>query len=122
MPAKFEIRKNKLNKYMFNLLATNGKAILTGDGFTTKTDVAMRIESIKKYSANRANFESMSSGNEGYCFVIKDTRGGIVCKSKLYSSIAGMEKGIGSVKLNAPSAKVYDWVVENNRKQGPRSE
>jgi uncharacterized protein len=121
MPAKFEIKKNKSGKYTFNLLATNGKVILTGEDFPTKTDVSRHIESIKKYSANNANFQRMISSSEGSCFIIKGTCGDIIGKSKTYSSIAGMEKGIASVKANAPSARVYDWVVENNRTNSRRS-
>jgi uncharacterized protein YegP (UPF0339 family) len=121
MSAKFEITKSKSGQYRFNLMASNGKVILTGEVFTTKIDVFRQIESIKKHSANNANFQRMISGNEASCFVIKDALGDIIGKSKMYSSIAGMEKGIASVKANAPCARVYDWVVENNRSHCRRS-
>lgn len=115
MPAKFEITKRKSGQYIFNLLASNGKILLTSEIFTTKADVVRRIESVKKYSARNANFQRMTSGNEASFFVIKDTNGDVIGKSKMYSSIVGMEKGMASVRANAPCAEVYDWVVENNR-------
>jgi len=115
MPAKFEITKSKSGQYRFCLLASNGKTILTSDVFTKKIDVFRQIESIKKYSANIANFQRMMSGSEESYFVIKDTNGNVIGKSKMYSSIAGMEKGVASVRANAPCAGVYDWVVENKR-------
>jgi uncharacterized protein YegP (UPF0339 family) len=115
MPAKFEITKRKSGQYIFCLLASNGKILLTSEVFTTKADVVRRIESVKKYSAGNANFQRMTSGSEASYFVITDTNGNIIGKSKMYSSIAGMEKGIASVRANAHCAEVYDWVVENNR-------
>jgi uncharacterized protein len=115
MPAKFEITKKKSGQYIFSLLASNGKILLTSEVFTTKADVVRRIESVKKYSAGNANFQRMTSGKEACYFVIRDANGNGVGKSKMYSTVAGMEKGIASVKANAPCAEVYDWVVENNR-------
>jgi uncharacterized protein len=115
MPAKFEVTKIKSGQYIFCLLASNGKVILTGESFTKKNDVFRQIESIKKHSANNANFQRITSGSEGSFFVIKDTNGDVIGKSKIYLSTAGMEKGIASVMANAPRAEVFDWVVENNR-------
>ena len=121
MPAKFEITKSKSGQYMFCLLASNGKVILTSEVFIKKTDVFRQIESLKKYSANNANFQRMTYGSEESYFVIKDADGNVIGKSKMYSSIAGMEKGIASVRANAPRAGVYDWVVEYNRSHCRRS-
>jgi len=121
MPAKFEITKSKSGQYIFCLLASNGKVILAGEAFTKKADVFRIIESIKKTSGNNANFLRMTSGSEGSYFVIKDTNGNVIGKSKMYSTTTGMEKGIASVMANAPRAEVFDWVVENNRSHCRRS-
>jgi len=114
MPAKFEIRKSKTGQYTFNLLALNGKVILTGEVCTTKIDVVRHIESVKKYAANNGNYQRRASGKEVSSFVLKGANGHILGKSRMYSSIAGMEKGIASVKANAPCARVYDWTTETD--------
>ena len=46
-------------------------------------------------------------GNQPF-FVLKAANGKIIGQSEMYSSAAAMEKGIASVKANAPTASVVD--------------
>lgn len=111
MPAKFEIMKRKTGQYTFNLLASNGIVILTSDGFASKTDVVRHIEAVKRYASNNNNYQRRSSGSDASYFVLKGADGNFLGRSKTYLSVTGLEKGIASVKRNAPGAVVKDWAI-----------
>jgi hypothetical protein len=122
MAAKFEIKKRKEGQYGFNLLASNGKIILTSGVLTTKMDVVRHIESVKKNGDDDVAYGRKTSSDNKCYFVLEAADGHIIGKSKIYSSIAGMEKGIASVKANAPYAEVYDWVIENHKNKRCKSQ
>lgn len=103
--------KRKTGKYTFNLLASNGIVILTSDGFASKADVVRHIDAVKRYASNNSNYQRRSSGSDGSCFVLKGAKGKILARSKTYLSATGLEKGILSVKRNAPGAVVKDWAI-----------
>lgn len=111
MPAKFEIKKSKTNQYTFNLLASNGKVILTSEIYKTKVDIVRHIKLVKRYAAGNGNYQRKTSGNKLSYFVLKGANGHVIGKSRMYSSIAGMEKGIASVKANAAGALVKDLTI-----------
>jgi uncharacterized protein YegP (UPF0339 family) len=48
MAAKFEVYKDKGNKYRFRLKAANGEVIATGESYPTKAACLKGIASIKK--------------------------------------------------------------------------
>ena len=51
----------------------------------------------------------IKKGSSGqFHFVLKAGNGEIIGTSEMYSSAAAMEKGIASVKTNAPGAKIND--------------
>ena len=54
------------------------------------------------------------------CFHLKAANGEIIAASQGYETKANAEKGIGSVKTNAPDAKVVD-LTERHRRRTPRT-
>jgi hypothetical protein len=111
MAVKFEIKQNDGGQFMFNLLASNGQIILTSQRYQARASALAGIESVRKHAADDAYFErKMSAANEPY-FVLKAANGKIIGQSEMYSSAAAMEKGIASVKTNAPAAPVVDLAV-----------
>jgi len=111
MPAKFEIMKRRAGKYTFNLLAPNGIIILTSEYLPSKADVISNIEAVKRYASNNGSYQRRSDDGDGTYFVLKGADGNILGRSKPYLSATGLEKGITSVKRNAPRAVVKDWTL-----------
>jgi uncharacterized protein YegP (UPF0339 family) len=108
MAGKFELKKSKSGQFMFNLKAANYQIILTSELYHQKASAQNGIESVKKHAGKDANYErKISSKGEPY-FVLKATNRQVIGKSEMYSSARGMEKGIASVKANAPGATVVD--------------
>lgn len=109
MPSKFEIMKRRAGQYTFNLLASNGISILSSEYFPSKAEVISNIEAVKKYAPNNQSYQRRPAAGDGTYFVLKGADGNILGRSKPYLSITGLEKGIASVKRNAPRAVVKDW-------------
>jgi uncharacterized protein YegP (UPF0339 family) len=108
MAGKFELKKSNSGQFMFNLKAANGQIILTSELYREKRGAQGGIESVKKHAANDAYYERKTSAKDEPYFVLKAANGETIGKSEMYSSVSAMEKGITSVKTNAPAAVVED--------------
>jgi uncharacterized protein len=112
MAGKFELKKSKSGKFMFNLKAGNGQVILSSELYQAKDSAVKGIESVKKNAPNDGSYERKTSGKEEPFFVLKASNGQTIGMSEMYSSVAAMENGIQSVKTNAPEAKMEDLTEE----------
>jgi hypothetical protein len=93
---------------MFNLKAANGEIIFTSENYTAKASANTGIASVKTNAPIDARYERKISGDKQHFFVLKGANGEKLGRSEMYRSADGMEKGIASVKANAPSAVVKD--------------
>ena len=108
MAGSFELKKGDSGKFMFNLKSGNGQVILTSQTYSSKASALQGIDSVKNNGADDARFErKVSSADQPY-FVVTATNGQTIGKSQMYSGADAMEKGIESVKTNAPDAPVVD--------------
>ncbi|MDX9980895.1 MAG: YegP family protein [Lentisphaeria bacterium] len=113
MPGKFEIKTAANGQFMFNLKAANGEIILTSEMYKAKASALNGVESVKKHADADGNFERKTAANEKKFFVLKASNGQTIGKSEMYSSPSGLEKGIASVKTNAPAAAIVDLTQED---------
>ncbi len=111
MSAKFEIKRSKNDKFLFNLKAGNGEVILTSEMYEAKASALTGIESVKTNAPNDQRYERKTSSQNQPYFVLKASNGQVVGQSEMYSSTSAMEDGITSVKKNAPAAAVVDLTV-----------
>jgi uncharacterized protein len=109
MAAKFEIKKSQNGKqFLFNLKAANGQVVLSSELYDAKKSAEKGITSVKKNAANDKRYERKTAKNGEPYFVLKANNGEVIGKSEMYSSAKSVEKGIASVKKNAPDARVVD--------------
>jgi len=106
--GKFVVTTRKNGEFQFNLKASNGQVILASEGYSSKTSCMNGIESVKKNSADESKFEKKVSSNGKFFFNLKATNGQIIGTSEMYESEASRNKGIASVKENAPGASVVE--------------
>ena len=109
--GKFVISLQKNGEHMFNLKATNGQVILTSEGYSNRAGCLKGIESVKKNAPLDERYDRKESKNGKPFFSLKASNGQIIGKSELYESVASREKGIESVKKNAPDAAIDDQTV-----------
>lgn len=108
MAGKFELKKRKSGQFMFNLKAGNNQVILTSELYREKAGAQNGIESVKKHAVDDTNYERKNSSKGEPYFVLKASNGQMIGSSEMYSSASAMEKGIASVKANAPRATIVD--------------
>jgi uncharacterized protein YegP (UPF0339 family) len=108
MAAKFDLKKAKDGQFRFNLKAGNGEVILTSELYTEKRGALGGIESVKRNAPIDGHYERKENKKGEPFFVLKAANGQAVGMSESYSSTSAMEKGIESVKKNAPDAPIDD--------------
>ena len=108
MSAKFEIEKASDGHYHFHLKAANGEIIFSSQLYKAKASAQGGIESVKVNAPVDAHFERKTSSSDEPYFTLKAANGETVGCSQMYSSAEAMEKGLESVKANAPIAAVVD--------------
>lgn len=106
--GKFIISKRKNGEFQFNLKAANGQVILSSEGYSSKSGCQKGIDSVKKNSQDDSKFDRLTAKDGRWYFNLKATNGQIIGSSQMYESENGMQKGIESVKNNAPDASVEE--------------
>lgn len=108
MPGKFEVKPAAKGQFRFNLKAANGEIILTSETYKSKDGCLNGIESVRKHSAADENFDRRVAKDGKPYFALKASNGQDIGRSEMYNSKASMERGIQSVKRNAPEAKIVE--------------
>lgn len=108
MAGTFELLTATNGKFHWNLKAGNGQVILSSQQYADKGGASGGIASVQANCGDDACFDRKTSkANEPY-FSMVAKNGQIIGRSEMYKSTASMEKGIASVKNNAPTAKTKD--------------
>jgi uncharacterized protein YegP (UPF0339 family) len=103
---RFKITKGQGGEYTFNLTAANGEKILSSERYTGHSGAVRGIAAVKENAGLEARYERREARDGTLYFVLKAGNGEIVGTSEMYSGSSAREKGIESVKVNAPAAGV----------------
>lgn len=106
--AKFEIfRSDRNQQFYFRLRASNGKNILSSEGYTAKASCEKGVDSVKRNAPLNERYEKKDSP-DNYRFNLKAANGEIIGRSEGYTTEAGRDQGIEAVKTAAPDAEIQD--------------
>lgn len=108
MAGTFELRDASGGQFMFNLKAANGEIILTSETYVARAGATNGIASVRTNAPIDARYERGVARDKQHYFVLKAANGERIGRSETYTSASAMEKGIASVKANAPSAVIKD--------------
>ncbi len=111
MAGKFELFTDKAGEYRFRLKAGNGEIILASEGYEQKASAKNGINSVKKNANDDSRYERKDTSAGKPMFNLKASNGQVIGTSEQYSSASARDKGIESVKKNAPQAKVDDLTI-----------
>jgi len=117
--GRFVIKATVNNEFMFNLLADNNEVIATSQTYKSVENAKIGIDSVKA-NANASvedktakaaelpcpKFEIFNDVEGKFRFHLKASNGEIVAASQGYTTKENCQKGIASVKNNAPKADV----------------
>jgi len=120
--GKFIMRATETG-YKFDLKAGNGEVIATSEVYNSIAACKNGVESVMKnapaagvenqtvegYEAvKHPKFEIYNDKAGEFRFRLKATNGQVIAVSEGYTSLAGCENGVASVKKNAADAEVVD--------------
>ena len=108
MAGKFELFTDKAGEYRFRLKAGDGEIILASEGYKQKASAENGINSVKKNATDDDRYERKDTSSGKPMFNLKASNGQVIGTSEQYSSASARDKGIESVKKNAPEARVED--------------
>ena len=108
MAAKFELKKAAGGQFMFNLISTNGRVVLTSERYKTKASAVNGIKSVKKHAKAAKYFDRGKTRSGGAKFVLKASNGETIGRSQTYAGPSGCTGGITSVKRCAPGGMIED--------------
>ena len=108
MAGKFEIYKDKAGEFRFRLKASNGQNILASEGYKTRASCVNGIESVKKNAPDDVRYERKETKAGKFSFNLKAANHQVIGTSQSYGSTASRDKGVESIKKQAPDAKVID--------------
>ncbi len=109
--STFVIKKATNGEFYFNLKAGNGETILSSELYKARESALNGIASVKKNAPDDVRYELKTSTSQKPFFVLKAANHEIIGKSELYESEAARNKGIESVKTNAPMAATVDQTM-----------
>ncbi|HVL46742.1 MAG TPA: YegP family protein [Acidovorax sp.] len=108
MAAKFELKKSKNDKFVFNLLAANGQVILTSEMYESRASALGGIEAVRKNAPHGGRFGRLSAKNGAPYFTLKAGNGQVIGQSQMYSGARARDEGIESVQAHAAQAGLDD--------------
>lgn len=108
MASKFELKKSRNDKFVFNLLASNGQVILTSELYESRASALNGIESVRKNAADDGRYGRLCAKDGSPYFTLKAGNGQVIGQSQRYSGEKAREAGIESVKAHAPDAAADD--------------
>lgn len=102
----FQSAKN--NEWYFNLKAGNHEIILQSEGYKARPGAENGIESVQTNGPHDDRYERKQSDKGNYWFNLKAANGLVIGRSEMYPAAAVRDKGIESVKTNAPSTTIKE--------------
>lgn len=106
--GKFVITTQRNGNFYFVLKAGNGRDILSSEGYSSKTGCMNGIESVKRNSQDKKQYQQGASYDDKLFFVLKASNGQEIGRSEMYETKATLENGIMSVMKNAEHAEILD--------------
>jgi uncharacterized protein YegP (UPF0339 family) len=104
MASRFELKKSKNDKFVFNLLADNGKVILTSELYDSKASALNGIESVKKNAPDDGRYGRLSAKDGSPYYTLKAGNGQVIGQSQMFSGEKARDDGIEAVQHHAPVA------------------
>lgn len=108
MAAKFEIYVDAGGQFRFRLKAANGQNILSSEAYKQRASAVNGVQSVQNNARDDNRYDRKQTSSGKFIFNLKAANGQIIGSSETYESAASRDKGIESVKKNAPDAQIVD--------------
>ncbi len=102
--GRFETFVGDDGLHYFQLVASNGEALLRSDAYKSASSAKSGIGSLKTAAATRARFATEATDSGEFYFTLHASNGKLLALSETYASKAGADKGIDAVMRTAKTA------------------
>lgn len=106
--ATFELKKNDMGQFHFNLLGENDKTILRSEQYTSKASAQNGIESVRNNCDQDNRYELKDSVSGKFYFNLKAANGQVIGTSSMYASAEVRAEALAEVKTQAKHAGVIE--------------
>jgi uncharacterized protein YegP (UPF0339 family) len=113
MNGTFELKDASAGQFMFNLKGGNGEIIFTSENYVAKAGATNGISAVRTNASQDAQYVKKTSNDKQRYFVLKAANGETLGRSEMYTSTSAMDRGIASVKANAPLAAIKDLTKQH---------
>ena len=113
MNGTFELKNAAAGQFMFNLKGGNGEIIFTSENYVAKAGATNGIAAVRTNATHDAQYIRKFSSDKQHYFVLKAANGETLGRSEMYTSVSALDRGIASVKANAPVAAVKDLTKQH---------
>lgn len=111
MAARYELKKTKHDKFVFNLIAANGQVVLTSEMYESKASALNGIESVRKNGPDDARYGRLAAKDTSPYFTLKAGNGQVIGQSQMYSGAKARDGGIASVQSHCADAVLDDQTL-----------
>jgi uncharacterized protein YegP (UPF0339 family) len=108
MNGTFELKDASAGQFVFNLKGGNGEIIFTSENYVAKAGATNGVTSVRTNAPSDAQYVRKTSTDRQHYFILKAANGETLGRSEMYTSTSAMDRGIASVKANAPTAVLLD--------------
>lgn len=110
MAGRFELKRSG-RQFMWNLIAANGRVILTSERYHTRGGARKGIASVRRNGRYLSRYERTTARGGAASFLLRAANGEIIGTGQRYASASGRNRGIRSVVTHAPAARIVDLTV-----------
>lgn len=108
--GKYQIKKTSNGQFRWTLKASNGEVLITSESYVSKQGCMNGIKSSQGCIEDKNFDRKTSTSGKPYFNQVANNHQDLG-NSQMYSSEAARDKGIESVKRNAPEASIEDLTV-----------
>jgi uncharacterized protein YegP (UPF0339 family) len=104
----FQIYIGKDGQCHFRFVATDGKIVLTSEGYASPEDCTVVINEIKTKAGNNSLYKKVTEPNGQYSFILLIEVDELIAKSRIYKTGNERDNDISYIMHNAADATVED--------------
>lgn len=108
MPASFELKTNENDRFIFNLLDSDGELIMMSGEYPEKEAAKQAIKDVQVGSLMSEQIAAGQVAEGKPFFVIKDQGGDVLVKSILFDTRMMFDNALHTVKDNTCIAEITD--------------
>jgi uncharacterized protein YegP (UPF0339 family) len=116
--GRFTVYQDSGGEFRFRLIAPNNEIIAVSEGYTTKGGCMNGINSVKRHSVGRGEFEVYEDARGEFRFRLIAPNNEIIARSEGYTTKGGCMNGVDAVKRHAPDATIDDQTVSDEAPTG----